>query len=304
VHVVGRPGGVIRLREGAVVGTWTVGTPLAVPSPAPGARSAAATAGPLARLAMTDAVFVMAAGRVVSCRTEDDPGAAPGGGPEGVRMDVDALLQEVDRRIRRVIGPDGVLPPEETVVRRLARSGSFGLAPTPGESRLLDALDGGAPSGRHRGDPDAGPTGSAPRLEPVRAGRTVRDLAFALGRGVFGVLLDVQRLAAMGAVALAAQPYAPDPEPAMLVQARRDLDGLSVAAVSAALRRRQATLDGASGGAPDGGPDRTAPGAPAPPLGSAPASLVRRMPGATGADRPRRRAPWHPRRLPNEGNGQ
>ncbi|MCO1658666.1 hypothetical protein [Pseudonocardia humida] len=282
LHVAGRPGGVIRLREGAVVSTWTGGTPLAVPSPTPGSRPQAATAGPLARLAMTDAVFVMAAGRVTALRTEDDPGAVP----EGVRMDLDVLLREVDRRIRRVIGPDGILPPEETVVRRLGRSGSFTLSPTPQESRLLAALD-----EQRRGEAAAGPMGSAPRLEPVRDGRTVRELAFALGRGVFGVLLDVQRLAAMGAVALSAVPQY-EPAPALLVRARRDLDELSVATVSAALRRRRAELAG-QGRIPE---------PPGPSAQSAP-TLVRRVPGADSADRPRRRAPWHPRRLPDEGNG-
>jgi hypothetical protein len=289
VHVAGRPGGVIRLREGVVVSTWTGGTPLAAPKPAPGPRSPGTTAGPLARLAMTDAVFVMAAGRIGSLRTEDDPGAAP----EGVRMDTEALLREVDRRIRRVFGPDGMLPPEETVVRRLGRSGSFALAPTPEETRLLAALDGGPSDEQRRAAAAAGPQGSAPRLEPVRDGRTVRDLAFALGRGVFGVVLDVQRLAAMGAVALSALPTR-EPEPALLVQARRDLDDTSVAAVSAALRRHRAELAG----------QQVVPEPPSPQTGAAPAALARRVPGASGADRPRRRAPWHPRRLPNDGNGQ
>jgi hypothetical protein len=318
VHVVGRPGGVIRLRAGAVVGTWTTGTPLAVPTPGSGPRSPAATAGPLARLAMTDAVFVMAAGRVTGWRTEDDPAPAPEGVRADLRMDLEALLQEVDRRIRRVFGPDGMLPPEETVVRRLERPGTAVLAPTHEERRLLDAL-GPAQAGRHRDEPPA-PTGSAPHLVPVRDGRTVRELAFALGRGVFGVLLDVQRLAAMGAVALSARPAAPPgpphspphfpphappptpppaqppapPGPALVVQARQDLDGLSVAAVSAALRRRRDEFAG----------QEPAPRPSPPPPGLAPTTLAKRVPGASGADRPRRRAPWQPRRAPDGGGGQ
>src|SRR4051794_25242021 len=161
VQVVGRPGGLIRLRAGAVVGTWTSGTPLAVPSPEPGTRSPAAVAGPLARLAMTDAVFVMAAGRIGTWRVEDDP--APDAGDVG--MDLEDLLAEVDRRMRRVSGPDGLLPPEETVARRVERFGSLpALAPTAEERRLLGVLD-------VRPDAPRGSTGA----------RSVRDLAFALG---------------------------------------------------------------------------------------------------------------------------
>ena len=84
----------------------------------------------------------------------------------------------------------------------------------------------------------------------------------------------------------------------------------TAADVDDAVRAGQAALDGAINGAMNGasdeGPGRAAaaPEPPAPAVGSAPASLARRVPGATGADRPRRRAPWHPRRMPNEGNGQ
>jgi hypothetical protein len=306
VHVAGRPGGLIRLRAGAVVGTWTSGTPLAVPSPEPGARSAAATAGPLARLAMTDAVFVMAAGRIGPWRAEDDPSPDAG----GVRMDLDDLLAEVDRRMRRVSGPDGLLPPEETVVRRVERSTAWrALAPTPEERRLLGVLE---------VRPDA-PRGSA-------EARTVHDLAFALGRGVFAVLLDVQRLAAMGAVVLEARGPAPEVEP-LLVQARSTLDGPAVAAVSAALRRHRVgmTADHAADPEPpvatspralravppptapsepaatSTGPPHAAPAAAAAP-GTSPRTLARRVPGA--ADRARRKVPWSSRRQPNQGDGQ
>jgi hypothetical protein len=339
VQVAGRPGGLIRLRAGAVVGTWTSGTPLAVPSPDPGTRSAAATAGPLARLAMTDAVFVMAAGRITSWRAEDDPAADPTADPAaeagGVRMEADALLAEVDRRMRRVSGPDGVLAPEETVVRVVERSAAWrSLAPTPQERRLLGVL---------AVRPDV------PRIGPEV--RTVRDLAFALGRGVFAVLLDVQRLAAMGAVTLEARRPAPEAEPTLLVQARSALDGPAVAAVSAALRRHRVEMTGerpsvspAAAGpagrsgqppAPDDPPPaqprtaqphiaqprtaepRTAPAAagpqPAPQSvpqsapaaaapGPAPRALARRIPGA--ADRARRKVPWSPRRQPDQGDGQ
>ena len=303
LHVTGRPGGLIRLRAGAVVGTWTSGTPLAVPSPDPATRSVAASASPLARLAMTDAVFVMAAGRITGWRAEDDPSGAA----EGISMELEVLLTEVDRRMRRVTGPDGLLSPEETVVRRRRDPDEGPLAVTPDERRLLDSL---AASGE--------------------AVRTVRDLAFAARRGVFAVLLDVQRLAAMGAVALTTHPLADEPPPvqALLVQARSTLDPPAVAAVSAALQRRRLQLadsappapapsapsePGASAtratsatlAAPDAPdapntpavPDAPAAGGPTDPphLRAVPGGLAQRVPGATNAVRARR-LPWQPRR--------
>lgn len=287
LHVAGRPGGLIRLRAGAVVGTWTSGTPLAVPSPDPGTRSAAASASPLARLAMTDAVFVMAAGRATAWRIEDDPAEGVG----AVRMDLEALLGEVDRRMRRVSGPDGLLPPEETVVQRVERAVWGPLAPTAGERRLLDALT---------VRPDAALATS------YETARTVRDLAFAVGRGVFGVLLDVQRLASMGVVTLSARSPAPAPEPQLLVQARSALDGPSVAAVAAALRRHRVEMGGSGGSDGSDGSGGTPPQPrPAPesePPVVAPLVLSRRVPGLT--DRSRRRAPWQPRRPPNQADGQ
>jgi hypothetical protein len=302
VHVAGRPGGLIRLRAGEVVGTWTAGTPLAVPSPEPGTRSAVAAASPLVRLAITDAVFVMAAGRIGSWRAEDDRSADAG----GARMGLEAVLAEVERRLRRVSGPDGLLPPEETVVQRIEHSEAWrSLAPTPEERRLLDALT---------VDPDS-PRGN------IAALRTVRDLAFAVRRGVFAVLLDVHRLAAMGAVVLSARSPAPaEAEQPLLVQARSALDGPAVAAVSAALRRHRVEMGdrppvepvqpqsgastgssaGSSAGAPTGPPPLTAVPSPGQPAGQRP--LTRRVPGV--ADRGRRRAPWQPRRQPNQPDGE
>jgi hypothetical protein len=272
VHVAGRPGGLIRLRAGTVVGTWTSGTPLAVPSPDPSTRSPVAAASPLARLAMTDAVFVMAAGRIGAWRVEDDPAGDVG----AVSMELDALLSEVDRRMRRVSGPDGLLPPEETLVQRVERATWQTLAPTAEESRLLGALT---------VRPDAA------RGASYDTARSVRDLAFAVGRGVFGVLLDVQRLASMGAVTLSARSPAAAAEPPMLVQARSSLDGAAVAAVSAALRRHRVGL----GGDPPPPEQETQ-------AVVAPLALSRRVPGAT--DRTRRRAPWQPRRPPSQADGQ
>lgn len=270
VHVSGRPGGLIRLRAGAVVGTWTSGTPLALPSPEPGSRSSTAAAGPLARLAMTDAVFVMAAGRLSAWRIED----APDGDAGVVGMAVEAVLAEVDRRMRRVSSPDGLVPPEEIVVQRAGRAASGALVPTAEERRLLDALT---------VRPDAA------RGATYETARTVRDLAFAVGRGVFGVLLDVQRLASMGAVSLSTRAPAAEVEPPLLVQARSALDAPSVAAVSAALRRHRVGMGGET------------PSEPEPPVVAAPSrALTRRVPGAT--DRARRKVPWQPRRQPNQPN--
>ncbi len=258
LHVLGRPGGLLRVREGAVCGAWTPGTPLAAPSPDPAARPVVG-GGVSARLAAADAVFVMAVGRMAGLRIDDEPPRPAGAtGPDEPGFPVPALLAEVDRRIRRVVGRDGLLPPEETHVRLLGPApGRRLLTPTADERVLLDVLAGSD------------------------SGRTVRELAFGLGRGVFAVLLDVQRLAAMGSVGLAALPPVL-PRPELVVQARSTLDGPSGAAVNAAPRRRRTELaDDAS---------------PAP---VAPTRLVRRVPGASGSDRVRRRAPWRPRRPPH-----
>ena len=237
VHVAGRPGGLVRLRAGAVLGAWTTGTPLSVPSPDP--------TGPLARLAMTDAVFVMAAGPVAALRVEDDPAAVN----DPVGMGLEALIAEVDRRMRWILRPGGPpLWPEETVVRRLERPAPVRLTHTPRERALLEAV--------------------GPGRDTVR---TVRDLAFALGRGVFAVLLDVQRLATMGALALTTHPVA-ERRSEHPTTVRRAPDGIAFAAAP-----------------------RARPVEPTPPR-PMPAVLARRVPGATAMAR--RGAAWHRRRPP------
>jgi hypothetical protein len=61
VYVSGRPGGLIRLRGPVVVGTWTTGTPLAIPRPNARTGAAGGSEEPVAldRAAMADAIFVI-----------------------------------------------------------------------------------------------------------------------------------------------------------------------------------------------------------------------------------------------------
>ncbi|GAA1834518.1 hypothetical protein GCM10009836_10980 [Pseudonocardia ailaonensis] len=167
VHVAGRPGGLIRVRGGQVAGVWTTGSPLAIPSPS--RRGAPpAPGGPLSRAAVADALFVIAAGRVEGVRVEGDRQEMPIEGG----LEVDRALAEVERRLGAFGAPEGPHPEEDRPVA-LSRDGHAAL--TPGERAVRGLSDGGL---------------------------TVRDIAFLLDRGVFGVLLDVVALQERGHVRL------------------------------------------------------------------------------------------------------
>jgi hypothetical protein len=187
VHVTGSPGGLVRLRGERVVAVWTTGSPLAIPSPARRGRAG----GALARTAASDALYVMAAGRVrdvwvepgAGAGTVPDPGAEPG-------VPLDRALAEVRRRQAVPSRSGHEIHPEETFPRPGPRAGAA-PAVTPAEARVVDLADGGL---------------------------TVRDIAFLLDRGVFGVVLDVLALAALGVLAVpparsGAAPVVPAPRP-------------------------------------------------------------------------------------------
>jgi hypothetical protein len=159
VYVSGRPGGLIRLRGPVVVGTWTTGTPLAVPEPSGRTGPAA-----LGRAAMADAIFAIAAGRIEAVREEDEPSA-----PVTGELGLERALREVRRRLPRLEreGAHRALCPEIDRIRSSTHDSTTAVRLTAAERAVLELAD-----GQH----------------------TPRDIAFLLNRGVFGVTLDVMHL--------------------------------------------------------------------------------------------------------------
>lgn len=216
IRVTGDPGGAVHLAEGAVTAIETPGAPgpevLLLRSgrvPEPGwaaAFTAAAPDGELApelikrdlvgtgelevllRAALADAMFVLACGQVTGCELappSDDvllPLVPPGG--------VGWLLAEASRRIQVL----GALP--SAIGHDRDR-----LAPAPGRV-----------PGAALGD------GQDQVLALANGRRTARDIAFATGRGVYAVTLQVARMLASGVLVIesrrAASPAVPDPAPA------------------------------------------------------------------------------------------
>ena len=93
VHIVGRPGGLLRLHGRQVVDAWTVGTPLGVPSPGRRARDDAVPRQPARFTAIADILFAIASGPVHAVWEEPDPPAEPDG------IDLEHLLRETRRRL-------------------------------------------------------------------------------------------------------------------------------------------------------------------------------------------------------------
>lgn len=160
----------MRLAGPRVVGVWTTGTPLAVPSADPRTGRAPVHDDALHRATTGDALYVLAAGDIGGSRHEPGQDPAAGGAPG---LDLELLLREVSRRLRTA-ALDGVpVRPETDRVRRVPRTASTTPRPalTPGELAVLDLADGMY---------------------------TLRDMAFALERGVFGVVLDALHLVSEG----------------------------------------------------------------------------------------------------------
>jgi hypothetical protein len=204
LHVIGAPGGLICLVEGAVA---AIETPWS-PSPevvllrsgriSPADWEAAFTASAVARrrmsdelvirglvgageleavqrTALADAMLALAAGFVDTCRAE--PGALDLEMPLEPGAETGWLVAEALRRMRVLAdfpGPPLYARARVTTVPRAARPDSI-------------------PDDRH-----------AERLALIDGRRTIRDLAFARGRGLYVTMLEVARMRAEGLIALAA----------------------------------------------------------------------------------------------------
>ncbi|ODU02583.1 MAG: hypothetical protein ABS81_17185 [Pseudonocardia sp. SCN 72-86] len=141
-----------------------------MPSPDPRTGRAPVHDDALHRATTGDALYVLAAGDIGGSRHEPEPDPAAEGTPG---LDLELLLREVGRRLRTA-ALDGVpVRPETDRVRRVSRTASTTPKPalTPGELAVLDLADGMY---------------------------TLRDMAFALERGVFGVVLDALHLVSEG----------------------------------------------------------------------------------------------------------
>ena len=214
VSVAGEPGGTIHLSGGGVTAIDTPGAPGPevillrsgrVPEPAWAAAFSAAAAGPmgaelvrrglvgagdlaaLLRAALADAMFALASGGLADC--------VPAGAP------ADCLLP--------------LAPPADpgwlvaATSRRLAAAAALPALPAPaGHARdRWAAAPGAAVAGGRGGGRDA-------ILALANGRRTIRDLAFALGRGVFAVTLEVALMRAEGLLVPAARPDTPAGAPA------------------------------------------------------------------------------------------
>ena len=195
LRVTGDPGGAIHLADGLVAAIETPGAPgpevlllrshRVTESAWDEAFTAAAVGGPmdaelvrrgmagagelegLLRVALADAMFVLAGGTVEEYRAE--PGSAdvvlplvPGAGPDG-------LLAEAARRIR-VLAPVPFRHDRDKIVA-VPGAARPGIRLGEGQDEVLALADGR---------------------------RTTRDLAFALGRGVYSTMLQLARMRQAG----------------------------------------------------------------------------------------------------------
>jgi len=198
--VTGDPGGVIHLADGAIVAIQTPGAPSAEvillrshrvsesvwdTTFAAAARTglsmgselvAAAAIGAgeleaLLRVALADAMFVLASGDVEECRAQ--PGPVDCLLPDEPGAGADVLLTEATRRIRLLTARPGVPGRDRDRIVRVPGAARPRL-PLGGQDEILAMADGR---------------------------RTARDMAFALGRGVYVTMLQVARMREAGLVA-------------------------------------------------------------------------------------------------------
>lgn len=206
VYVSGRPGGLIRLRGPVVVGTWTTGTPLAIPQPAARTGEDGGPQGPatLGRAAMADAIFVMAAGPIEAVREEEGPSERATG-----ELDLERALREVRRRLPHLEreGTHRAVCPETDRVEPSTHDAAATVPLTASERAVLDAADG----------------------RP-----TPRDIAFRLKRGVFAVTLDVMHLLDTGLLEVVPDLFEPAPPAPALEQDSTPTVGTLLAARTAA----------------------------------------------------------------------
>jgi hypothetical protein len=125
----------------------------------------------LIRLALADALFAIAAGSIDGYHLANPPGgtrlALPGGVPAG------ELLAEAARRLEVLDGLQSPISPDRDLVVYVQGGPSSGVVPGPGQREILALANGR---------------------------RTARDIAFALGRGVYAVTLEVDRMRGAGLV--------------------------------------------------------------------------------------------------------
>ncbi len=200
LRVTGDPGGAIHLTGGRVAAIETPGAPspevlllrshrisesgwdeaFAAAAASGGQMSAELTGRELVgsgelegllRIALADAMFVLASGTVEEYRAEPEPAGCvlplePGAEPDG-------LLAEASRRIRVLAS----LPGRHDHDRIVAAAGAArpGVRLGDGQDEILALADGR---------------------------RTARDLAFALGRGVYATMLQVARMHQAGLLAI------------------------------------------------------------------------------------------------------
>lgn len=213
LHVIGAPGGIIWLVEGAVAAIETPWSPSPevillrsgrVPPADWEAAFAAASvarghmtdelvtrglvgAGELEavlRTALADAIFAFAAGFVDTCRAE--AGALDFEMPLEPGVEAHWLVAEALRRMQVLEGfpgPQLHARARVTAVPQAARPAAVPQAARPGDL-LGDAHDGG--------------------LALIDGRRSIRDLAFARGRGLYVTMLEVARMRSDGLIALPA----------------------------------------------------------------------------------------------------
>jgi hypothetical protein len=128
------------------------------------------------RLALADAMFAIAAGSIDGYHLADPPdGILAGRGPLALPGGVPAaeLLTEASRRLQMVESLLSPISPDRDQVVYVQGGPSSGVIPGPGQSEILALANGR---------------------------RTPRDIAFALGRGVYAVILEVDRMRGAGLV--------------------------------------------------------------------------------------------------------
>ncbi|MGW5318548.1 DUF4388 domain-containing protein [Nocardia thailandica] len=174
LRVTGEPGGEFHLRAGRIVAVRTPGAPgVADLLDALDAAPGAARLRLLHMSAAVDGAFAVAAGWIDECRWYD---GAPGpGDPDG--FEPEWLLGEARRRLQALM--QAGMSPHRNVLTLTAA----------GERLLRDRAD----------DPRAA------LLARVDGARSCRDLAFALGRSVYAVSVEVARMLGDGLLAVRAQ---------------------------------------------------------------------------------------------------
>jgi hypothetical protein len=207
LRVLGDPGGTFFFRAGQVIAITTPGAPgpehilqssgRVLPaaagqyaggagrSPADLVRRALIGQGELEavlRLALADAIFVIAAGRIDGYARDEDSGVPelalePGAGPG-------ELLEETYRRLQVLTSAASPLRPDRDRVIFVQGGPTSAVRPGPGQGELLALANGR---------------------------RTPRDMAFALGRGVYAVTLEVSRMRGAGLVIIDTSPAHLDP---------------------------------------------------------------------------------------------